>query len=397
MADHYEVVTQAPGFGSKLINSFKGILLGIVLLVVAFPILWWGEGRQDLSKFVKDAVLVPSDTAPAQPAGTLIKTTGTIVSDEMINDEKYLRPPTTGEISYLKLNRSVEMFSWHENKKTEKRGDKEVTTYDYKKDWTSSPTKTEDFHDGLNHKNPPMAEMSTHFQVSSANIGVFPFIASEADFYGNRDLPLKEDMKKPDTPSVLQIEGNSIYIPAGIYAPPGAARDETLVPRVVTNPQIGDLRLSYTYFPNNVSGSVVGDWDGQSIAPHAYQETNTYLGAFAGSLTEFQARLHSDYRTTTWIIRIGSFLLMWLGMQLMLGPLLLLLEYIPIIGVVGRITIAFACGVLAFILWFLTLVLANLWLVLLVFGLLIGGLLFYLKTKKTSTSSTGLPPGMSLK
>ncbi len=121
MADHYEVVTQAPGFGNRLMNSIKGIFFGLIFFVAAFPVLWWGEGRQNLADFIKQAVLIQSDQSPGVATGTLVKTTGRIVSEESVNDDAYLLPHPT--LKFLKLARDVEMYAWDEEKKTEKRGD----------------------------------------------------------------------------------------------------------------------------------------------------------------------------------------------------------------------------------------------------------------------------------
>src|SRR5437763_1909546 len=33
------------GYGSRLIESIKGVVFGVVLFVVSIPLLWWNEGR----------------------------------------------------------------------------------------------------------------------------------------------------------------------------------------------------------------------------------------------------------------------------------------------------------------------------------------------------------------
>ncbi|MCY2994909.1 MAG: hypothetical protein NTY19_44665 [Planctomycetota bacterium] len=44
MSDSFSEVTSQSWF-SRLGNAIKGVLLGIILFVVAFPLLWWNEGR----------------------------------------------------------------------------------------------------------------------------------------------------------------------------------------------------------------------------------------------------------------------------------------------------------------------------------------------------------------
>ena len=97
----------------------------------------------------------------------------------------------------------------------------------------------------------------------------------------------------------------------------------------------------------------------------------------------------SEHNMITWIIRIASFAMLWFGLNLILGPILMVLESIPIVGGAGRFVISLVTGVIAFVLWFLTLVLANLWLVLLVMAILgVGVLVTLKKQKKLQTAVT---------
>lgn len=374
MAEHYEVVSNAPGFGKRLVDSIKGILVGFVLFIGAFPLLWWGENRQNLADFVKQGTFVASSAAPSVAPNTLVKTTGKIHSDESAIDSKYLISPA--DMKFLKVGRDVEMYAWKEEKKTEKRGDKEVTTYDYKKEWTSMPDDSSRFYDPANHANPPIGEKGETFQVRTASIGALPFDAGKADLHGSKELQVTEAMLNVESESILQPSGGLIYVPYGV------TKGMSNIREVVKNPEIGDLRLSYTFFPNDVEGSAVGDWDGQKIAPHLYSETHTYLGAYPGSLQEFQATLESEHRTTSWIIRIAALFMLWLGLNMILGPIVTVVETIPILGGAGKGLISLVTGVIAFVLWTLTILLANLWLVLLVVGVIAVAVVIFLKRGK---------------
>lgn len=364
MTDHFEVVSNAPGFGSRLLNSIKGIFVGFVFMIAAFALLWWGEGRQNLAEFVKKGTLILS-TQPATVApGTLVKTEGRLRSDETINDDKYLNP---GAQKYLRLNRDVAMYAWKEDKKTEKRGDKEVTTYDYHKEWTRMPSDSSRFYDAAGHVNPKMGEEDTSFQVKTATIGAMAFEANATDFHGAKELAVTEALLKKDETGQRQLSNGAIYIGSKNAA---------------TTPEVGDLKLTYSYFPNDVDGSAVGDWDGKQIAPHRYRGTETYLGAYPGTLDDFQARLQSEHTLMTWIIRIASFLMLWAGLNMILGPILMIMDSIPIVGGAGRFVISLFTGAVAFVLWLLTLILANFWLALIIVGVLGAGLMIYGKMKK---------------
>ena len=59
-----EVSTQ--GWGGRIVSSFGGALLGVVLFIVSFPVLFWNEGRavhmaQDLEEGAKSVVHMEAD------------------------------------------------------------------------------------------------------------------------------------------------------------------------------------------------------------------------------------------------------------------------------------------------------------------------------------------------
>jgi hypothetical protein len=357
MPDHYEVVSNAPGFGSRFANSIKGIFVGFLFVGGSLALLWWGEGRQNLAEFVKKGTLIASTQPATVASGTLVKTAGKIHSSEIVNDDKYLKP---GAQKFLAIRRSVAMYAWREEKKTEKRGDKEVTSYDYRKEWTSMPSDSGRFYDGAGHQNPKMAEDDASFQVKTATIGSLAFEADRTDFHGGRDLAVTEALLQQDPSSVRQLSQGEIYIPYGVSPATPSPHNAAAAP------EVGDLRITYSYFPNDVEGSAVGDWDGSKIVPHLYRET----------------RLQAEHNLITWIIRIATFLMLWMGLNLILGPILMVMDSIPIVGGAGRFVIMLFTGAVALVLWLLTLLLANLWLALIVVGVLVTGFLVYGKIAK---------------
>ncbi|HLO22266.1 MAG TPA: hypothetical protein VK193_02450, partial [Methyloceanibacter sp.] len=44
MSDHF-TETSRQGFGSRLANSFAGLVIGPLLVIGAIVLLWWNEGR----------------------------------------------------------------------------------------------------------------------------------------------------------------------------------------------------------------------------------------------------------------------------------------------------------------------------------------------------------------
>ncbi len=376
------------GFGSRLLGSIKGIFIGLVIFVAAFPVLWWGEGRQNLAEFVEEATAIESKGTPSVEANSLIKTTGIITSPQKIQDAKFL-PGFAGD-NVLQLNRNVEMYAWKETVTTTKNGDKETKTYTYDTVWTSSPSDSSRFHEQAGHTNPKPKVKNEQFRVSQASVGDLAIDAAQSRFY--KTVPLV--LKKPDVITMhgkektsLSGDGTHLYLPIQKLS---AGFSFSKPRNVAAAPKVGDLRLSYDHYPANQEGSVVGRWSGSKIVPHIYDKTDTFLGIYPGSPDLFAAYLHQQHKIMTWFIRIASFIMLWIGLNMVLGPVFFLIGAIPIVGELGKGMISIMTGAIAFGLWLLTLLLANFWLILIILLALGIGLLIYAK-KKDADSPPQVP------
>lgn len=403
--DHYLKVEKIKpqGFGHRLGNSIAAVFIGVILFFVAFPVLWYGETRQSLADFVRTAKVVTPDALPT--AQGLIKTTGKITSDETVNDPEFLNPVNDKKI--LRLERSVEMYAWKEKKETETRGDEKITRYDYVREWTSTPASSSSFDTPGGHENPALAVNPLSLQVSTAKVGVIPFNAAKTEFYDPKDLTVSDAMLNKSSGMTLKAAGNKVYIPYGMTATgtPGTIPTATVTPtpstipttiptpgtivsfssRVVSeNPVVGDVRVSYRYFAGDVTGTVSGSWNGNMIEGHVYDKTSSFLGAFPGGVAEFEGHLEFMHKAGTWIFRIATFLMMWIGLGMMVGPLSVLVESIPLIGGAGKGLISIVCGGIALVLWVATIFLANLWVVGVIAAALGGGLFcYFIKARKS--------------
>src|SRR5215212_927652 len=117
MSDQFVTVTRT-GWLSNIMNSFVGVLFGIILFVVAFPVLWFNEGRTNMATVAKSSVLVDGASVNQQTEGKQVAVAGTLATDEQLGDTPYL---TAG--SYIQLNSKVEMYAWVEHKETDTRKD----------------------------------------------------------------------------------------------------------------------------------------------------------------------------------------------------------------------------------------------------------------------------------
>ncbi len=143
-----------------------------------------------------------------------------------------------------------------------------------------------------------------------------------------------------------------------------------------TQYEIGDIRYNYEYLPTDDVQLVAGDAVGDRISGAADKKpfVVSNLG-YTGTLED----LESQDKTTSWLLRIVSLVLMVLGAVMIAGPLTVftnVFRFIPFLG--KRLDkgldsmISFVAAFIGFLLWLVmyaaVLLLKNIWLVLLVFG-----------------------------
>ncbi|NOQ35491.1 MAG: hypothetical protein GQ569_06295, partial [Methylococcaceae bacterium] len=156
--DSFSEVTSENWF-SRIGNSIKGILFGIILFIAAFPLLWWNEGNsvktyRSLKEGQGAVISVSSATVDPANNGKLIHTQGLANTEEVLRDDVFGVSATA-----IKLVRNVSMYQWKEDVKTETKekvgGTKETKkTYNYNKDWSSSEISSSNFKRSSGHSNP---------------------------------------------------------------------------------------------------------------------------------------------------------------------------------------------------------------------------------------------------
>src|ERR1700730_10385836 len=101
--------TTTQSAGSNLMESIKSFLVGILLFLASFGVLYWNEGRTDMSEVAKRATIVKADNPGSAGEGKLISATADLKVDETVGDPDMLVPG-----QYVKLHRKVEMYAWKE-------------------------------------------------------------------------------------------------------------------------------------------------------------------------------------------------------------------------------------------------------------------------------------------
>lgn len=176
-------------WGSRVGQSFKGILFGFVLIIASIALLFWNEGKtikreKALTETGSVAVSVKSDSIDAANEDKVIHLSGDVTTDSILSD-----PDFNVNINALKLVRNVEMYQWQENQETKKErtsggGEKEVTTYTYSKTWSPTLIDSSAFKEA-GHENPAaMPFVSEEFVAANANLGAFSLTSEQIENLG---------------------------------------------------------------------------------------------------------------------------------------------------------------------------------------------------------------------
>ncbi len=367
--DHFVRTTRKSWF-SRIMSSFFAVLIGIGMFFGSFVLLFFGEGRVNLSKIAKTAILLDAnESASADAEGQLVAISGELSTEEEIGDE-YLKAG-----NYLVIEREVEMYAWRESSSTKTRkniGGSETTrkTYTYSKTWQSNPEKTSDFEEPSGHINPPMEINAKIIQPSTAKIGNYELDAQ------NIKMPKAEYLSL--SASVVDIGGN-ISVANSDYLFMGMGR--------LNSPEVGDLRIRYKVLKNPVkTATVLGQLNNSSIGPFKGPKESTLHRAFHGTHKDAVKVLRKEHNTTTWIIRGIGFGLMWIGMMLIFSPLSTFLDIIPLAGNITRNLVAMASFGVSVVLTSVTIIVSmllhNIWLMIGIVAAVAIGMIVLAKMRK---------------
>ena len=117
MSEEFREIEEV-GLGQNLKNAAGGVLVGFLMFVGAFPLLWWNEGRavstaQMLAEAKGGVVSVDSAEDPARHEGKLVHLQGEIAVDQEVVDSTF-----GVKVKRPGLERQVEMYQWTERVKT---------------------------------------------------------------------------------------------------------------------------------------------------------------------------------------------------------------------------------------------------------------------------------------
>ncbi len=299
--------SSSTGWGSNLLESIKGVLFGLVLLVLSFPLLFWNEGRavrtsKGLTEGLGAVATVPIDNVDPGKEGKLIHVSGAVRTDAPVADDELAVQATA-----VKLIRNVEMFQWKEHEKSESHkkvggGTETVKTWEYKQEWAGGRIDSSSFKHPEGHENPAAPAFETKTQLTNAT-------SHPVDATAAQQLPAAVHDK-------FKVADGTFY-----------QGDDP------TAPKLGDVRVSFQVV-NPATVSLVGVQSGPSFTPYQTGTGTTILLVEEGALTAQQMFKKAQDRNAvmTWIIRGGGFFMMFLGIFLIFRPIVVFADVLPIFG-----------------------------------------------------------------
>jgi hypothetical protein len=380
MGNQFTKVTRN-SWGSRIAGSFGGVIIGIILIPLCIWGLWNNEGTKDLSELAKKSVVVASDSVDSSKDGVFASVSGKLVSEEQIGDDPFMVPGP-----YITLDRSAEMYAWKETtssteeKDTVGGGSTTKTTYTYTKEWTSSPAASSSFEYPAEHENPTKSIDDASYKVSAATIGAYTINPDTISLPGGD----KVDVKPADGIEGFYKNGRYLYNREGANSAP----------------QVGDMRISFTALKNGVSVTALGKLNAGAIESYTDESftegQRTLYRVFLGTREDAIATLHFEYVWWIWVIRILGILGLWLGLGLLVDPIVKILD---VVGVVGSV----ADGIMGFVNFFVALAIGgttiiigmlfhNIYFLILIIVLIIAGVVYYLRTHSIKALASGLIP-----
>ena len=337
MADTFTEVSSQSWFG-RIGGAFKGIVIGVILLLVAFLLLFWNEGRavrtyKTLKEGAHAVVSVAAERVDPGNAGKLVQLTGTATTTDVLADPVFGVSATA-----LKLSRVAEVYQWQETKKTETRktlggGTESITTYSYAQTWSTHPVNSAEFKEPAGHSNAlVVAYGALERTAGTVTLGAFRLSPSLLGKINNFSaLPVAAAARIPAAlKDQVKVSGTGFYVGKDPQAP-----------------AIGDVRITFLVISPEVV-SVVAKQVADSFEPYPTQAGGTVelLQTGVHSAAEMFQTAQANNKMLTWILRGVGFLLMLVGLSAIVNPLAVLVDIVPFFGSVveaGIFFIAF-CG-----------------------------------------------------
>ena len=352
--------TTSVGFLDRLGSSFRGIIVGVVLIVAGTVLLWWNEGdfvatRDSLNE--AQAItqeLGDINTVDSSKNGVLVHASGPTSTEDIVKDDLF-----GITVNAVRLERKVEFYQWVESSKTETKnklggGQEKVTTYTYSQKWVNSPVNSSSFKDpsaNTNYRNTVLMTLDNfRDQARNVSFGAYRLpefmissisgatslnvtLSEETMARLNKQLASRAAQDAPRTVVELYTNESSEETPQSLPSMVHVSASTVMLSASPSTPQIGDVRITFsaTYpAPISILAKVVGN------SFEAYRASNgktvSRLDMGTHSLENMYGDAHSSNATITWILRLVGTILIIVGLKMIMAPLAVLASVIPLLG-----------------------------------------------------------------
>ena len=371
--------TTTTSYGSRILNSIKWIIFWFLMFIASFFILWINEWSVDMSKIAKTSIQIDNSKVNPENNEKLVSITWKIKSNEKLWDEPYLK-----KWDYIIISRKVEMYSWAEDKHTETEknlwwSETTTTKYDYYKEWTEFPEDSTSFKVTEGHYNPPKKINSTTKRVSNIQIWVFNANTSNLDLNTKTKLDINNTNTNLKTTWTWATQIINWYIFEWSWS--------------MEQPKIWDIRISYNVLKQWEKVTLMWSQNNNEIESFYDKDWNKLFRVFYGTRADAIKTLRTEYLTKLWILRWVWFLLMFFWLMLLLEPISVLLDVLPIAGTISRTILWIAAFLIALILSILTILISTIFhniVVLIITILLITWLIIYYIKNRQKEKETNL-------
>lgn len=383
-------------YGSRVKNSFGGVVTGIVLFLAGTCLLWWNEGRAvKTAKMLEEAAEVAVDMENVKKIdpsydGELVHATSMALTNDSLCDTEY-GVGVTG----IKLKRDVEYYQWVEHSSStseDKLGGSEetTTTYTYSMEWTNEPVNSGDF------KDPAYRGKNSTFVLADDNewtaenvtfgaytcpesminkitgwedlqLSISPELLKQKDAQLARALGEKPVVKQPEptaaVPDSAANDSNAVteYQEDDVYENIHVAANQIYLGKSPNAPAIGDVRITYrTILPHKIS--IIAKVDGNTFKSYKAKNGKTMMMVVNGSkdLDEMIQAAEEGNNLMTWALRIIGILVVIGGLKGLFSFLSTVLKVVPFLSSMLNFGTSIICSVVGFV-WSL-LIIAIAWL-----------------------------------
>ncbi|XP_010879266.2 transmembrane protein 43 [Esox lucius] len=318
-----------PGFLDRLSETAGGTVVGVVLFVLSFYVLFTNEGRalrtaSSLEEGLSQVVSLHPHSRPQENNNNrLVHLTAPLRTLQPLHDPNY-----RVAVQAVKLKRQVEMYQWveySESRDYEEGGEtKTETTYNYNTEWKAELINSRNFDKEIGHINPSAMAVES-VTVVAPDVQVGPFFLSKGIVDQIENFQTLSLKGIPDPEPFLTVDEDYFY--------------HTPNPR---RPEVGDVRVSFSYAGLSGEGTYPGPAQKVSVVAMQRDDTLKPFRTKSGDILEiiyleelsaeevFERELNYN-SMRTWALRAGGWLLMFLGISLMTRILHTLVDWVPVL------------------------------------------------------------------